>query len=117
MAAMVFCMNVPDGDRGTVRAACMNQGIIMQVVQPEDFDLTIRELTGGLKGHAEEKLFEDTVYLMHNLSREQFDGFLDAIRPCRGLRAIDTPTNRRWKVAELVQELKAEDKQLRGTGA
>ena len=116
--AVVYCLNMPDRDRGYVRAACLLNGIQRAVVEPRDFDLTVRELVGGLQGHAEGKLFDDTLYLLHNLSQNQFNAFLDALRkpdpPCPGFRAITTRENRRWTLLQLIQEMKAEREQLGG---
>ena len=116
--AVVYCLNVPDRDRGFARVACAMNRIQMVVVEPRDFDLTVRELTGGLHGHAEGRLFEDTLYLLHNLSQDQFNAFLDALRrpdpPCGGFRAVTTRTNRRWTLQELIEAMKAEQAQLQG---
>ena len=118
MAARVFAFNMTDEARPSVRAQCMRKGVGYVEVPQADFGLTIQEIMNGRHGVQTEAPFSESFLLLSNLSQDQFNDVLDGMRGVyTGLKAIVTPTNRRWTPEKLLREIQAEHAAMREAAA
>ncbi|MBR0217478.1 MAG: DUF3783 domain-containing protein [Clostridia bacterium] len=110
--AEIYCFNLPEAVRGHVAALSMRYRIRMVEAGPEKAGLTVKELAAGFPGKDDSDAFEESLLLMDHFDQQQFNGFLDDLKQCTprfsGFKAIVTPSNRKWKVSALVEELRQE---------
>ena len=114
--AEIYCFNLSGDVRGYVAALSVRYRIRMIEAGQEKAGLTIREIDAGFPAKGGEGTFEESLLLMDHLDEHQFNGFLDDLKQCtpayQGFKAIVTRSNRRWTVAELVEELRKEKASL-----
>ena len=110
--AEVYCFNLPEAVRGHVAALSMRYRLRMIEAGAEKAGLTVKELAAGFPGKDDADAFEESLLLMDHFDQQQFNRFLDDLKQCtppfRGFKAIVTPSNRKWKVSALVEELRQE---------
>ncbi len=110
MAASAYGFNL----NGEHAAALLRAGAAAQVrvtqVEQASHGLTVGEVVCGLRGHGTDRPFEDQLVLLYSLTGTQLDTFVDRMRAggYHGFFAVVTKDNRKWKMPDLVAELRAE---------
>lgn len=121
--AQVLLYNIKnEAKRLKIGFAARKLGIAVRSVEPEAFSQPIGCLLGledFSPADAPSEYFEAEILLMHNLSSQQFTGFLDALRRNRtpvALKAVVTEDNVSWSSAALCRELQKEHEALKRAG-
>ncbi len=90
----------------------------IRVVSKEEEDETLENIIKMEKQPGYEPLGEDRVVIMHELEKEKIRELIGTIRkiiPSHLIFATTTPTSLKWKIGNLIQELKEEDRYFRRT--
>jgi hypothetical protein len=121
MARVLLFNFTQEERRKKVRAALFRAGIPGRDIPPEKQGRTLGELLTEEDGagQAEEAAepFREELIVMHELTRNQFHGFLDGLKRAGlavPLKAVTTETNRTWTAKRLFTELSAEREAVAG---
>ncbi len=120
MRSLLLTYNIPQAKLDKLRVLCLRLGVRVRPVKPEQYGLTLSELTaqeppeGGAAG---EEPFTEEMAVMCGFSDKMVDDFLKGTRtsriPAIPLKAVLTPTNAQWTSRELHRELSAEREAIR----
>ena len=116
----VLLYNLNDPQRRMTVKLCLHRlGLRCVDVAPEEHALPLGTLL-GLEGfgpaEGEAERFADEMLVMHDLSGQQLNALLDALRRAGvriALKAVVTETNAGWSSARLHRELAAEHEAMR----
>ena len=82
------------------------------MIGPSRLNETVGQLCGETCQNPQEEAMERGLVLFNHFRQEELDPVLKALRevpiPRQPLKAMVTPTNRHWKVSDLVKELQQE---------
>ena len=114
MACVLACA-LDESTMGELNRLCSRLNLTVIRVDPKVYTCSLRDIVDGttlLAPPAGEIKMEDPMMIMCGLTRREFDTLLDELKQahCRiRFKAVMTPTNKRWNIFQLHDEMVKEE--------